>query len=289
MISSQSHDLNAQSEQGNDGLIALEKSLGLDDRSSGETCHTNSCEPLDGHIDEEFTRLKIRVHLHDDEGSHFPPGDTTVEPVIDATTLQAVQGDDVLDARPAAGRRLLRTVAFGVITGVLVCAAFAWQFYGDVHKSHMVDAGKLHRVVIGTKSSRSDVVPVEMAAKISDRVPTQDTAVLQAAPLPPAQVTVAPGSTPEMQHQRETLVSDVAVVRQIVERIAAVQEQMALDIATLQKSDQNVSQKASVPPHAPVPVSSRKYAPSIARSDVVAHSASVSVPTAPARTPLAPH
>jgi hypothetical protein len=92
-----------------------------------------------------------------------------------------------------------------------------------------------------------------------------------------------------MQHQRETLVSDVAVVRQIVERIAAVQEQMALDIATLQKSDQNVSQKASVPPHAPVPVSSRKYAPSIARSDVVAHSASVSVPTAPARTPLAPH
>jgi hypothetical protein len=29
MISSQSHDLNAQSEQGNDGLIALAKSLVL--------------------------------------------------------------------------------------------------------------------------------------------------------------------------------------------------------------------------------------------------------------------
>ena len=83
--------------------------------------------------------------------------------------------------------------------------------------------------------------------------------------------------------------SDVAVVRRIVERLAAVQEQMALDIVTLQKSDQNVRQKVSLPPHSPAAVPPRKYAPSIARSDVVAHSPSVPVPTAPARTPLAPH
>ena len=281
MISSQAHDM----------AIALAKSLGLEDEgSSGETCPTNGCQSLDEPGDKGAARLKVRVHFHDDEEFHFPPGATAVEPAIDADHSHAGhQGDRDSDEKPAVGRRLLRTAAFAVFTGVLVTAAFAWQFHGDVQKSHMVDAGKLHRAVIGAKSSRSDVVPVEMAAKTSDRVPTQDTAVLHAAPLPPAQVTVAPGSTPEMQHQLETLVSDVAVVRQIVERIAAVQEQMALDFATLQKSDQNVRQKVSLPPRSPAAVPPRKYAPSIARSDVVAHSPSVPVPTAPARTLLAPH
>jgi hypothetical protein len=104
-------------------------------------------------------------------------------------------------------------------------------------------------------------------------------------------VSVALGSSPELQHQLETVVSDVAVVRRIVERLAAVQEQMALDIVTLQKSGQNISQKVPLPPYSPaVPVPPRKYAPtSIARSDVVAHSPSVPVPTAPTRTPLVPH
>jgi hypothetical protein len=287
-MSSQGHDLDGQSDQGNDGLIALAKSLDLDDQSIGETCRTNGCQSLDGSSDKEFAHLKVRVHLHDEE-----VGVTGAESPIDATTRQAVhQVDRVSDERPAVGRRLFRTVAFGAIAGVLVSAAFAWQFYGDGQRKRMVGAGELHSVLVSTKSSRSDLVPVELAAKTSDRVPTQDTALLQAAPvIPSAQVSVTPGSSPEMQHQLEALVSDVAVIRRIVERLAAVQEQVALDIATLQKSDRNVSQKVPLPPHSPaVPVPPRKYAPtSIARSDVIAHSPSVPVSTAPARTPLAPH
>jgi hypothetical protein len=290
MISSQGQDQNAQSDQDNDILITLEKSLSLDDWSSGEARHTNECGSLDDLSDKEFARLKVRLRLHDEE-VHFPPGAMAAEPLIDAKTGQAVhQVDRVSDARPALGKRLFRTVAFGVITGVLVGAAFAWQFYGDVQRKHMADAGKLPSIVVSTKSSRSDVAPVELASKTSDRVPTQDTALLQAAPvLQSAQALVAPGSSPELQHQLETMVSDVAVVRRIVERLAAVQEQMALDFATLQKSDQTVRQKVSLPPHSPAAVPPRKYAPSIARSDVVAHSPSVPVPTAPARTPLALH
>jgi hypothetical protein len=290
MISSQGQDQNAQSNQGNDILIALDKSLSLDDRSSGEACHTNGCGSLDGPSDKEFSHLKVRVHLHDDKEFHFPPGVTTVEPPIDANPRQAVhQGDPVSDDRPAAGRRLFRTLAFGVITPVMVGAAFAWQFHGDDQRKHMVGAEELHRAVVSMKSSSSDV-PVELASKTSDRVPTQDTALLQAAPvLPSAQVSVALGSSPELQHQLETVVSDVAVVRRIVERVAAVQEQMALDIVTLQRSDRNVSQKVSMPLHSPAAVPPRKYAPSIGRSDVVAHSPSVPAPTASAQPPLALH
>jgi hypothetical protein len=168
MISSQSHDLNAKSDQGNDGLIALAKSLGLDDRSGGEACHTNGCVSLHGLSDEEFTHLKVRVCLRDDEEFRVQPGATALEPAIDADHGHVVhQGDLDSNERPAVKRRLLRTAAFVVITGVLVTATFAWQFHGDVQRSHMVDAGKLHRAIIGAKSSRSDVVPVEMAANPS--------------------------------------------------------------------------------------------------------------------------
>jgi hypothetical protein len=202
--------------------------------------------------------------------------------LIGAKTGQAVhQVDRVSDDRPAAGRRLFRTVAFGVIASVLVGAAVAWQFYGDDQSKHMVGAGKGHGIVASTKSSSANVVAVELASKTSDRVPTQDTALRQAAPaIPSAQVSVAPGSSPELQHQLETVVSDVAVVRRIVERLAAVQEQMALDFATL-----NVRQKVSSPPHSPAAVPPRKYAPSIARSNVVAHSPSAPFPTAAAQLP----
>jgi hypothetical protein len=214
------------------------------------------------------------------------------EPLIDAKTGQAVhQVDRVSDERPAPGRRLFLTLAFSVIAAVMVGAAFAWQFYSDGQSKHMVGAGKLHGIVASTKSPSSNVAPVELASKTSDRVLTQDTALLQAAPaIPSAQVSVALGSSPELQHQLETVVSDVAVVRRIVERLAAVQEQMALDIRDgLQKSDQNVRQKVSLPPHSPASVPARKYAASIARSNVVAHSPSVLVRTAPAQPPWALH
>jgi hypothetical protein len=282
MISSHGQDQNAQSDQGNDILIAIEKSLNLDDRSSGEACHTNEYGSLDDLSDKEFARLKVRLRLHDEEV--FPPGAMAAEPLIGAKTGQAVhQVDRVSDDRPAAGRRLFRTVAFGVIASVLVGAAVAWQFYGDDQSKHMVGAGKGHGIVASTKSSSANVVAVELASKTSDRVPTQDTALRQAAPaIPSAQVSVAPGSSPELQHQLETVVSDVAVVRRIVERLAAVQEQMALDFATL-----NVRQKVSSPSHSPAAVPPRKYAPSIARSNVVAHSPSAPVPTALAQPPFA--
>jgi hypothetical protein len=226
--------------------------------------------------------------------NHSAAGVAAVEPPIDVDEINR-RSDD----RHVAGRRLVRTVAFGVLTGVMVSAGFAWHFYGDAHSAYIVDNGRAPSALVSMKAPGSNVT-VERASKTSDRVPTQDQAALstqdqaalltqdQAAPvLPPGQVSVAPGSSPELQDQLESIASDVAVVRRTVERIAAVQEQMALDVVPLQKSNQ-ANQKASLLPHAPA-VRSRKYAPNIARSDVVAPWLSVLVPSAPARTPSAPH
>jgi hypothetical protein len=62
MTSSQGDDQNAQGNQSNDFLIAVGKSLNLDDRGSGQTCHANGYETSD----KRFGHLNVRVHLHDD-------------------------------------------------------------------------------------------------------------------------------------------------------------------------------------------------------------------------------
>jgi hypothetical protein len=279
MISSEAHDL----------ATALAKSLGLDDQSSAQPCPTYEYEPIDGPNDKELAHLKVRVQLHDHKEFHL----LAAEPAIDVATRPAVhEVDHGSDCKRAVGWRLVRTVAFGVLTSVMVGVAFAWQFYGHVHGTQLVDA----------LSSGSKVIPVRVPSEASGRVPTQDQAAVpvlapgqtldpvpmqDAAPVLPAQVTavgqvsVGSESPPELQRQLETMAGDIAVVRHIVERLAVVQEQMAVDIAMLQKS----GQKASLPPRSPaVPAPSRKYAPNIGRSDAVTHS-----PTAPAPTPLALH
>src|SRR6185437_14632493 len=114
----------------------------------------------------------------------------------------------------------VRTVAFGVLTGVMVSAGFAWHFYGDAHSAYIVYSGKAPSALVSMKSPGSSVT-VEQASKTSDRVPSQDQAALptqdqaalptedQAAPVPlPGQVSVAPGSSPELQDQLESIASD---------------------------------------------------------------------------------
>jgi hypothetical protein len=299
MISSPD-DQNAKGNQSNDFLIAVRKSLNLDDVSNGQTRDTYGCEPSN----KEFAYLKIRVHSHDGKELHSPAGAAASLP-IDADPWEAVHEiDRRSDDRRVVGRHLVRTVAFGVLTGVMVSAGFAWHFYGDAHSAYIVDSGKAPSSLVSMKSPGSNVT-VEQASKTSDRVPTQDQAALptedqvalptedqaalptqnQGAPiLAPGQVSVTPGSSPDLQDQLESLASDVAVVRRIVERLAAVQEQMALDMVTLQKTN-HASQRASLLPHAPaVPAPSRQYAPNIVRSTPF-----VAAPSAPARTPAAPH
>jgi hypothetical protein len=281
MISSQAHDLAG----------ALAKSLGLDDQSSiGEACHPMGCRSLYGLSDKESTpHLKVRVHLHDDNELHSPSGVEAAELPMDADPRQAVhEVDQGNDQRRLVGKRLVRTVAFGVLTSLMVGAAFAWQLHGDFHRAQMA-------------SPSSNIIPVKPASKISDRVPAQDHAAAPVLPseqtsdrvptqdqpapiLPPEQVSVAPGPSPELQQQLESMASDIAVVRHIVERLAAIQEQMAVDIAMLQKS----GQRASLPPPS-VPAPSRKSAPNIERSGVAARSPSAPALTAPAQIPLALH
>jgi hypothetical protein len=77
---------------------------------------------------------------------------------------------------------------------------------------------------------------------------------------------------------------DLAVMRNSVEQLAAKQEQMAHNIATLQAAEQDIRQKMSSPPPSR-PVPPRKPPEAAAQSSAV-QSSSVPSPLPPARPPL---
>jgi hypothetical protein len=64
----------------------------------------------------------------------------------------------------------------------------------------------------------------------------------------PTPTSTATESLPDLKKQFEAIASDLAIVRRIVEQVAARQDQMARDIATLQADEQNVRQKISTLP-----------------------------------------
>ena len=86
-------------------------------------------------------------------------------------------------------------------------------------------------------------VAAEPVSRPSDQKSSQNTALVpEASSIQSAPASVTTGLSSELQHQLETMASDLAIVRRVVERLAARQDQMARDIATLQAPEQKVSQ-----------------------------------------------
>jgi hypothetical protein len=84
--------------------------------------------------------------------------------------------------------------------------------------------------------------------------------------------------------QIEPITRDLTIVRRSLEQIAAKQEQMAQNIATLQAAEQDIRQKMSSPPQSR-PAPPRKPPEAAAQSSAV-QSSSVPPPPPPARPPL---
>ena len=59
--------------------------------------------------------------------------------------------------------------------------------------------------------------------------------------------TIGSESPPDLQRQLETIVGDLALVRQIVEQVAARQDQMARDIAKLTAGQEHITRDIARP------------------------------------------
>jgi cobalamin biosynthesis Mg chelatase CobN len=168
---------------------------------------------------------------------HFSPNIASGDPFLDAHRRPAVL------QRPSMAWRVLRTVSWGFLFTVIVSAAVAWQSSDDTTRDLV---RRWLNVVAGLGTADHEVaranasVAVEPVSKTTDAAPKEDTALLQVAPA--NQATLAPTAEvlTGLRYRFEAMGNDIAVMHRLVETLAARQERMAQDIATLQTAQQNI-------------------------------------------------
>jgi hypothetical protein len=241
---------------------------------------------------------------------HFSPDLAAGEPAIDGHPRQRYFGSGGFRRhRPSVGKQVFRAIVCSAIIVAIAGLPLGWQF-ADENTKDMVRAwGKAWGISpstlsadlgtkdlgtkdLGTKDlgTKSPPAAAETISNTFEQVSTRETSGRAAPVTPAASASVAPRPSPELQRQLETLASDHAVVRRLVEQLAARQDQIAQELATLQATQQNISQKSSPVPestaaHIPPPKNARKPSPAGAPPQT----SSVPIPAARPGEPLPLH
>ena len=171
--------------------------------------------------------------------------------------------------RRSLGRRVFRTLGYGLTVIVIGGAVSAW-YSSDDNAKGMVEASlrQLSSIMGATSSANSDV---QSLSKSSDHA------------------LGAIGLSGELENRLETVVNDLAVMRRTAEQLAAKQEAMARDIAVLQAVERTVSEKLSSLPQLTAALGTpRKNASSIVQSEATAQPAAVPLPIARPVVPQRP-
>jgi hypothetical protein len=183
---------------------------------------------------------------------------------------------------------MFRTIArFFVAVVIGVGATLAWQSHGDAAKETIKIWGSTWSPTWALLFDR--FLSVSTTGSAPDvQVSAQDAATTQSTPVIQRPATPAAATSPELVQQLEPLAHDLAGVRRSLEQLAAKQELMAQNIATLQAVEQDIRQKMSSPPsYRPVPVPPRKPPQPAAQSSAV-QSPAVQSSSAPTPSPPPP-
>lgn len=187
------------------------------------------------------------------ESSYVPPSVASTGPSMNPNQRAIVE--EISGNKPSVGRRVFWMFVSSLIVAAMV--AVAWQAYRDVQTKEMISAwGRSSLTWLSTLSgNKSSVGPTTASVpKSSD----QATAVAQSQPAP-----AGTNVSHELQQQLQIMMSDLAIVRRIVEQLASKQEQMAQEISTLQAAERNVSQKVTSLTQAAAVRAQRKNVPKI--------------------------
>ena len=142
-----------------------------------------------------------------------------VKPSIHSPRSSNLKDDQVASDRPSVGRQIFRTVSqFLIVVLIGVGATLAWQSYGDAAREMVIARAPTLAWLLSVSTTRSPA--------------------LAATSLDPVQ-------------QLGPLASNLDVVRRSVEQLAAKQDQMAQNIATLQAVEEDIRQKMSYTPPSP--------------------------------------
>ena len=182
-----------------------------------------------------------------------------MKPSIRSPRPSGLKDDHIASDRPSIGRRILRSLTgFFIAVLIGIGATLAWQSRGDTAREMVVAQAPSLGWLLSVSTTKSPA----MAATAPDPV-----------------------------QQLEPLASNLDVVRRSVEQLAAKQEQMAQNIATLQAVADDIRQRMSTtPPSSPsqqqaAPIPQHKPPQPRAQSSAV-QSSSVPRPLPPAGPPL---
>ena len=158
--------------------------------------------------------------------------------------------DRVARVRPSIGRRIFRTLTrFSIAVLIGIGATLAWQSYGDAAREIVVARAPSLAWLLYVSTTKS-----------------------------PAVATASPGPA----QQLEPLASNLDVVRRSVEQLAAKQEQMAQNMATLQAVEEDIRQKMSSSPSQPAASIPQQKSPQPRAQSSAVQSSSVPRPPPPA-------
>ena len=127
--------------------------------------------------------------------------------------------DQVASDRPPLGRRIFRTLTrFFIAVLIGVGGTLAWQSNGDAAREMVVARAPMLAWLLSVSTTKSPAVAA---------------------------------TSPDLVQQLEPLASNLDVVRRSVEQLAARQDQMAQNIATLRAVEEDIRQKMSSTPPFP--------------------------------------
>jgi hypothetical protein len=187
--------------------------------------------------------------------------------------------------QPSLGKQTVRgLVRFLMIFGMGVATALAWQSYGDATREMIASSYPQlawlapETVAVETTPEITSSIASATSSDSQEKTVAAETIPETTSPIAPApnsDVTaettpertspIAPGTTFNSQEIKAILMN-LGAVQQSVDQLAAKQQQMANDIATLKATEQNFLRKissapsvrpAAAPAHKPIPVSSR--------------------------------
>jgi hypothetical protein len=138
------------------------------------------------------------------------------KPSIHSPHSSSLKDDRVASGRPSIGRRIFRTLTrFSIAVLIGIGATLGWQSYGDAAREMVIARAPTMAWLLSVSVTRSPAVAA---------------------------------TPPDPVQQLAPLASNLDVVRRSVEQLAAKQEQMAQNIATLQAVGEDIRQKMLSPP-----------------------------------------
>src|SRR5260221_4274266 len=143
-------------------------------------------------------------------------GTRPMKPSIRSPRPSGLKDDHIASDRPSIGRRIFRTLTrFFIAVLIGVSGTLAWQSHGDAARDMVVARAPLLGWLFSASTTKSPAVAA---------------------------------TAPDPAQQLEPLASNLDVVRRSVEQLAAKQEQMAQNIATLQAVADDIRQRTSTTP-----------------------------------------